>query len=273
MTPEYENEKKHLIERYLSRDTKDQGGRTEVLCMTPLCSLAVARTAPIGVLPQHGLLGFHAGCEEDISEDEPILFTVNAPNSTFICGSQGSGKSYTLSAIFDDCLRKDESVNELTDPLAAVVFHYHNDSPTVAEAAYICSLGIKVGVLVSRSSAVTELKQRYLDVPGATNNDFTVNDFVLQDRHLTVKRMLKMMTFDESEWTVSLYMKVIRRTFRETAIKGKQFEFPGLQGRPEAAGICTRPGSYDEYASRFAQEFHVADRRARHRPLQDHSCM
>ncbi|KAF2162277.1 hypothetical protein M409DRAFT_27280 [Zasmidium cellare ATCC 36951] len=225
MTTEYENEKKRFTERYLSRDTKDQqGGRTEEIRMTPLCSLAVAHTATQSVLPQYGLLGFHAGQSEEISEKEPILLNINAPNSTFICGSQGSGKSYTLSAMLEDCVQKNKSLNKLKEPLAGVVFHYDNDSHTVAEAAHLCSLGIKVRVLVSKSSAATNLKQRYLTVSGAAKN-LTVEDFVLQDRHLNVERMLKMMAFDESEGTVPLYMEVIQRILRETAITGQQFSF------------------------------------------------
>lgn len=222
MRPDYESERNRLTKRYFEQHDHEQGGKSEEICMTPLCSLAVAHTVPKKALSQYGLLGFNMEASEHISEREPIMININAPNSTFICGSQGSGKSYTLSGLLENCLKKDNALNKLNDPPAGVVFHYDNDSQTVAEAAHLCSLGIKVRVLVSKSSAATNLRQRYLKVPGAKDN-LTVEHFVLQDRHLNVERMLKMMAFDEAEGSVPMYMQVIQRILRDTAISGKAF--------------------------------------------------
>ena len=47
------------------------------------------RTLPTPILPQYGLLGFHVGKHDRISHHEPIMLNVHAPNSAFICGSQG----------------------------------------------------------------------------------------------------------------------------------------------------------------------------------------
>lgn len=42
------------------------------------------------ILPQYGLLGFNIGGDADTIEQwEPILMNIDAPNSAFVCGSQG----------------------------------------------------------------------------------------------------------------------------------------------------------------------------------------
>ncbi|KAK3613518.1 hypothetical protein LTR56_027835, partial [Elasticomyces elasticus] len=48
------------------------------------------RTLSRPILPQYGLLGFQVGKNDQISHHEPIMLNVHAPNSAFICGSQGS---------------------------------------------------------------------------------------------------------------------------------------------------------------------------------------
>ncbi|KAF4499430.1 hypothetical protein FAGAP_4388 [Fusarium agapanthi] len=52
-----------------------------------------------------------------------LFYNVAAPASTFICGSQGSGKSYTLSTILENCLISSKA-NQLPNPLTGLVFHY-----------------------------------------------------------------------------------------------------------------------------------------------------
>ncbi|KAK3621113.1 hypothetical protein LTR56_022977 [Elasticomyces elasticus] len=111
------------------------------------------RTLSRPILPQYGLLVFHVGNNDQISHHEPIMLNVHAPNSAFICGSQGSGKSYTLNCILENCLLADARTGKLRQPLAGVVFHYEIDSSgTVAETASLCSRGIKVNILVSDSN-------------------------------------------------------------------------------------------------------------------------
>jgi len=108
---------------------------------------------PTPILPQYGLLGFHVGKHDQITYHEPLMLTVHAPNSAFICGSQGSGKSYTLNCLLGNCLLADVWTGKLRQPLAGLVFHYDIDSSgTLAETASLCSRGIKVNVLVSNSN-------------------------------------------------------------------------------------------------------------------------
>jgi hypothetical protein len=83
--------------------------------------------------------------------DPRLFFNIGAPSSAFICGSQGSGKSHTLSCLIENCLIPSKA-NVLPSPLTGLIFHYdsfisdRNGSP--CEAAYLSSNpGIKVRVL------------------------------------------------------------------------------------------------------------------------------
>ena len=53
---------------------------------------------------------------DSVSAYEPIMQNVHTPNSAFICGSQGSGKSYTLSCILENCLLPDRATGRLEQP-------------------------------------------------------------------------------------------------------------------------------------------------------------
>lgn len=109
---------------------------------------------------QYGLLG---GDETKItdgvyaqalesSESDPRLYqNISAPSSVFICGSQGSGKSHTLSCMLENSLIASDA-NRLPRPLTGLVFHYDSFTSdtggTPCEAAYLSSNpGIAVRVL------------------------------------------------------------------------------------------------------------------------------
>lgn len=72
------------------------------------------------VFSQYGLL---AGVESGAGTEEMLHFNIAAPSSIFICGSQGSGKSHTLSCLLENCLFPSQA-NELPRPLTGIVFHY-----------------------------------------------------------------------------------------------------------------------------------------------------
>ncbi|KAA8563858.1 hypothetical protein EYC84_011873 [Monilinia fructicola] len=57
------------------------------------------------------------------SQDPRLFYNIAAPFSTFICGSQGSGKSHTLSCFLENCLAK-SYVSHVENPLSALLFHY-----------------------------------------------------------------------------------------------------------------------------------------------------
>ena len=83
---------------------------------------------------------------------EPVLVNTNVPFSAFICGKQGSGKSYTLSCLLEGCLLASQHLGKLPQPLGGIVFNYDSQSVNVAEAAYLCSCNIPVTVFVSPSN-------------------------------------------------------------------------------------------------------------------------
>jgi hypothetical protein len=72
-----------------------------------------------------------------------LFFNITPPSSTFICGSQDSGKSHTLSCMLEACLIPSSKLGRLPNPLTGVVFHYDTFISDVkgqpCEAAYLAS--------------------------------------------------------------------------------------------------------------------------------------
>ena len=233
MSSLYENEKQRYQQDFLKTNGNGRSGQQEEVRTTPLLSLAVKHAVEenkttvesrAAILPDYALLGFATddNATDTINSGEPIMMNVNAPNSAFICGSQGSGKSYTLSAMLENCLLPDVSTGKLTAPLAGVVFHYDIDSASsVAEVAYLCSRGIDVRVLASPSN-VHKLKNKY-GALAVEDSQLAVSPFLLQDHELTIERMHKLMAFSEHEGSIPLYMEVIQRLLRQMAMKNQTF--------------------------------------------------
>lgn len=113
------------------------------------------RTTPF---THYGLLGGNKAilnrdqsATSDHKNDPRIFFNVAAPSSTFICGSQGSGKSHTLSCLLENCLIQSEA-GVLPTPLTGLVFHYDSfisdDGGSPCEAAYLATHShVKVKIL------------------------------------------------------------------------------------------------------------------------------
>lgn len=98
--------------------------------------------------------------EEAFLEQDPrLFFNVAAPSSTFICGSQGSGKSHTLSCILEGCLIP-SIAGELHRPMTGVVFHYDtfisDSGGSPCEAAFLAShSSVNVRVLCAPTNLAT----------------------------------------------------------------------------------------------------------------------
>ena len=233
-----EAEERHRYKQYFDttggEDTATHStAQNEELRTTPLLGVDVKFDAADEhgetFCPQYALLGKHVGDHDQIPSDEPILLNTNAPQSAFICGSQGSGKSYTLACMLENCLRIDQDFGKLVKPLTGIVFHYdRNGTGAVAEAASLCSMGVKVRVLVSRSSWHT-LAPAYRGVAGATAQNMEVLPLLLQDKHLEADRILKLMAFSDSETGMPLYMNVLLHILRDTAVNGKQLKLAELE--------------------------------------------
>ncbi|THX85116.1 hypothetical protein D6D04_02027 [Aureobasidium pullulans] len=244
-------------QKYMSlHHTKDNktSGADEQLRTTPLLSLSVKeasearKTGNSSMFPQYAFLGCRisdtSALEDDdknenpFLESEPVLLNTNTPWSAFICGSQGSGKSYSLSAIIENCLHASPKIGKLPQPLAGVVFHNNTASAhNICEAAHLVSLGVKVNVLVSRSNyhALSSIYKKAVS-PQAVHL-LNIQPLVLQSYHLTAERMHRLMAFQESETAVPLYMEVIMRILREMAITGLPFNYSTFKVHLENEGL------------------------------------
>ena len=199
----------------------------EAIKTTPLFSGKVLSGSKLGTFMQYGLLckavasrqsqQFPADSTEPKSPcvfeyDPRIFLNVNAPWSTFICGSQGSGKSYTLSCMLENCLIRSE-LGQLPSPLAAIVFHYDTftsyGSRQLCEAAYLCSAGVPVKVLVSPTN-FWRMRQMYENLPlsSPTSRKPEVVPMKFLDKHLDVTRMKNMMAVSDKDGPVPLYIEV-----------------------------------------------------------------
>ncbi|PBP16646.1 hypothetical protein BUE80_DR012539 [Diplocarpon rosae] len=169
------------------------------------------------------LLGDIAGQDRDLSklpldQDPRVYFNISAPSSAFICGSQGSGKSHTLSCLLENCLlRSDaERINKLNSPLAGLVFHYDpfisDLKGTPCEAAHLSSnTNISVRVLCSPSNVQT-MKRTYSPL-----KNVTVEALMINESHLNTKRMLDLMAVSQEE-RMPLYLHEITRILREMRV-------------------------------------------------------
>ncbi|KAL1649546.1 hypothetical protein SLS58_001603 [Diplodia intermedia] len=156
---------------------------------------------------------------------EPIFLNTNAPWSAFLCGSQGSGKSHTLSVMLEGCLLPNKALGRLPEPMQGIVFHADAlAAGSVCEAAHLCSAGVSVNVLVSPSN-YWRLRQAYGKIPDP-KRCLKVRQLRLKPKHLNVERMLALMAFNESSGRVPLYMEVINKILREMATSAQQsFQF------------------------------------------------
>ena len=157
----------------LNSEVHDQ--QTEEACLAPILSSRAVRRGGEAIereeyskISQIGLLAGISQTQDlpgqtienqNRKEDLRLLFNVSSPSSTFICGSQGSGKSHTLSCMLENCLIRPK-VGRLSNPLTGVVFHYDVFiSDTVGspcEAAFLSSHpDVNVRVLCSPTNIRT----------------------------------------------------------------------------------------------------------------------
>ena len=140
--------------RYLLRSGNEDGYDTE-LYNAPIFT-EIARNASLksvhasngeespleGPFSQFGLIAGDITKETSNLQDNRLFQNVSSPSSTFICGSQGSGKSHTLSCLLENCLIPC-TATVLPRPLTALVFHYDtfvsDTGGAPCEAAYLSS--------------------------------------------------------------------------------------------------------------------------------------
>ncbi|KAI0880029.1 uncharacterized protein GGS22DRAFT_182660 [Annulohypoxylon maeteangense] len=178
----------------------------------------IASKAPFA---QYALLAGDADMLQRTPKDDPrIFYNVAVPSSTFICGSQGSGKSHSLSCILENCLIPAPILGHLPKPLAGIVFHYDtfiSDAGGVpCEAAYISSdPRVKVRVLCPPTNFAT-MKDTYSSL-----KNVKVEELRLKESYLNTKRMLELMAFSEGG-RQPLYLHVIQRILRDMRVAQQQ---------------------------------------------------
>ena len=213
----------------------------EEIRTTPLFSMSVRHQltkripGQLDPFPQYGLL---AGRIDSSSEqtsgsatrkgepmyravqDPRIFLNVGAPWSVFICGSQGSGKSHSFSCVLENCLIPNLSATQLPNPLTGLVFHYDSFTSAVGgqacEAAYLCSSGMEVTVLVSPSN-LTSLISIYQNLPGLAASGPRVEPLLLQQKYLNVEKLMTLMAVSSTEGQIPLYIQVVLQILREMA--------------------------------------------------------
>ncbi|KAJ5669577.1 hypothetical protein N7462_010647 [Penicillium macrosclerotiorum] len=175
------------------------------------------------IFPQYGLIGHRAqDSSNSISGNSLVYMNSAAPWSTFICGSQGSGKSHTLSCLLENYLFPSSPVGHLTAPLSGVIFHYDRftgfSNTQICEAAYLCSSQIPVRVFVSPTNFLA-MKKAYTNLPGLgdVSEKLTVEPMYLPVKGLNISMMKTLMGI-ESMAGQPLYVEMVMKILRDMAI-------------------------------------------------------
>ncbi|CAD6502901.1 BgTH12-02575 [Blumeria graminis f. sp. triticale] len=173
--------------------------------------------------PYGFLAGISGQLDQNTTQDPRVFFNISAPSSAFICGSQGSGKSHSLSCLLENCLMQ-SYVSELESPLAALVFHYDkfsaDDCGTPCEAAYLASNpNIKVNVLCSPSNIET-IRRTYRGLNVQTSA------LRINETDLNTQRMFDLMAVNPENGVLPLYIHSISRILRELRIEQQAMNTP-----------------------------------------------
>lgn len=186
---------------------------------------------------QFGLLAGYSNSAPNDANFEMFHYNVAAPSSTFICGSQGSGKSHTLSCLLENCLFKSDA-NELPRPLTGLLFHYDSftsdNKGSPCEAAFLASNeSVKVRVLCAPTN-LRFIKQTYQGLP------VQVEPLRIREQDLNTKRMKDLMAIS-SEDKMPLYMHVVNRILKEMRMEqnasGAGFSFKTFMNKLSKADL------------------------------------
>jgi hypothetical protein len=189
-------------------------------------------------------------------EDPRLFFNVTSPSSTFICGSQGSGKSHTLSCILENCLIPSKAVR-LPNPLTGVVFHYDafisDTTGSPCEAAFLSSHPeASVRVLCSPTNIHTmqasifwlpfQYKSLTWQLKGTYSRfNIQVEPLRIDQNNLNTKRMLDLMAVGQDDGPIPLYMHSVKRILREMRIlqqnTGTRFDYRDFKKRVMDSGL------------------------------------
>ncbi|KAF7552085.1 hypothetical protein G7046_g7520 [Stylonectria norvegica] len=165
--------------------------------------------------------GSTSNAKSNTEKDPRIFYNITAPVSTFICGSQGSGKSHTLGVLLENCLVPCPA-NILPRPLTGIVFHYDAFSSesggSPCEAAYLSSHEeVNVRVLCAPTN-IGNIKRIYSGLPRVKVDELRINQ-----ADLNTERMLDLMAVSSIQGGgMPLYLHVVTRILRDLRILQQQ---------------------------------------------------
>ncbi|KAI1498116.1 hypothetical protein F5X99DRAFT_432244 [Biscogniauxia marginata] len=233
--------RRHLA--YLQRSV-DEDEANEA-ASSPIFTSSVRTHKPL--FPQSALLACEVDDYANIGDniDTRIFYNVAAPSSMFICGSQGSGKSHTLSCILESCLIPSE-VSDLPRPLTGILFHYDtfisDRGGAPCEAAFLASNpNASVRVLCPPTN-FRAIQESYRTIPGVTVEMLQLNEF-----DLNTQRMLDLMAVGDG--TLPLYLHVVQRILREMRLEQQaqpnkfSFNYADFKRRIEAQSLTGQQSS------------------------------
>ncbi|GKZ50271.1 hypothetical protein AbraIFM66951_003267 [Aspergillus brasiliensis] len=210
------------------------------------------------IQPEHARTNCFGQCSEGRVQGEPfseendprLFLNVSHPSSVFICGSQGSGKSHTLSCLLENCLIPSRAGN-LPNPLTGLVFHYDtffsDETGSPCEAAFLSShLDVKVRVLCSPTN-VWSIKKTY------SRFDIPVEPLYIDQRDLNTKRMMDLMAVSHGDGDVPLYIHTAKRILREMRAAQEEtksgFEYETFKDQITHSGLT--PGQVEPLKQRL----------------------
>ncbi|PGH03670.1 hypothetical protein GX51_03934 [Blastomyces parvus] len=232
--------------------------RLEEVRTTPLFSSGVQMAMQVqeqqDVLPQYALMGMRtetygkaegeADAETHIRRSTNLVYAnINAPWSTFICGSQGSGKSHTLSCMLENALLSPSQTGTLSSPLTGLVLHYDKftgvNTGQLCEAAYLSSK-LPVHVLVAPSN-YGHMERLYTNMPGLADGASKpkVSRLYFREDQLTLG-MIKDLMAVSGEGTPPLYMEIVTKVLRqmaEEAFDRRGIDFNAFRRRLDAEDL------------------------------------
>ncbi|PQE34110.1 P-loop containing nucleoside triphosphate hydrolase protein [Rutstroemia sp. NJR-2017a WRK4] len=185
----------------------------------PIFSAAVLRHLEKSFTQYGFIAGQSSLLKQPRLKDDPdprLFFNIAAPSSAFICGSQGSGKSHTLSCLLENCLMESE-LGELTTPLSGLLFHYDNftgDKIGIpCEAAHLAS-----GGEIKTLAGNRHIRQKtYSSIPGVQ-----VETLRIDQADLNTQRMMDLMAVKTDDGSMPLYLHSIHRIIRELRLAQQQ---------------------------------------------------
>ncbi|PNY26794.1 Uncharacterized protein TCAP_03275 [Tolypocladium capitatum] len=199
---------------------------------TPVFTEAVrkyAATHPDDPYTQHGLLGGDANKMTGtmfngsflLAENDPrVYYNIAAPSSVFICGSQGSGKSHTLSCLLENCLIPSEA-NVLPRPLTGIVFHYDtfisDTGGAPCEAAFLSSHNSNIVRVLCPPTNIGQIQRIYSKLPNVR-----VEALQFDEADLNTRRMMDLMAVSSVQGGMPLYLHVVTRILRELRISQQE---------------------------------------------------